>query len=420
MGDNVALRKHVDELGVTQPELARLVNAQIEVLTGRFGTVSERTIHNWFKGATKWPPAKIRIALGEVFGCSIRDLGFTPPSASCADSPEDAMKRREFIAAVGGATVGATTPAKSAPSRIGSSDIERLYAEFAKVVASDHRLGGRSSIETQALGMADSALTLQEAGSVSQRVRGGLYACAAAFTSSAMWAAIDGRRFDAAQSHHARASSLAAMSGDATISFRIWSHAGSMYRHMKRPADALAANDVARRLSITGRDPLFASLGHARHAAILGLTGDTGAVRQAIDRAQDALSRADIDINRPVWITAQYDQAELESLSLAAYLSLGDFERAESCAHRSLALLRPHMMRSRAITISRLAHAQLGQGDVEQAVKTAMLVPADQASHPRIRVMLSQFGQRLVVLADDSEQTRSWNQYVRDTWRPIS
>ena len=90
------------------------------------------------------------------------------------------------------------------------------------------------------------------------------------------------------------------------------------------------------------------------------------------------------------------------------------------CAHRSLALLRPHMLRSRAITISRLAHAQLGQGDVEQAVKTAMSVPADQASHPRIRVMLSQFGQRLVVLADDSEQTRSWNQYVHDTWRPSS
>lgn len=330
------------------------------------------------------------------------------------------MKRRDFIAAVGGATAAAAVPTKSAPGRIGSSDIERLYAEFASVVASDHRLGGRSSIETQALGMADSALALQEAGTMSQRVRGGLYACAAAFTSSAMWAAIDGRRFDAAQSHHARASSLAAMSGDATISFRIWSHAGSMYRHMKRPADALAANDVARRLSITQRDPLFASLGHARHAAILGLTGDAGAVRQSIDRAQDALSRADVDVSRPVWITAQYDQAELESLSLAAYLSLGDFERAEACAHRSLALLRPHMLRSRAITISRLAHAQLGQGDVEQAVKTAMSVPHDQASHPRIRVMLSQFGQRLVVLAGDSEQTRSWNQYVHDTWRPTS
>src|SRR4051794_7067177 len=117
MGDNAALRQRVDELGVKQTELARLVNAQIEVLTGRFGTVSERTIHNWLKGATKWPPAKIRIAVSEVFGCSIQDLGFTPPSASCADSPEDAVKRRDFIAAVGSATVGATTAAKSAPGR---------------------------------------------------------------------------------------------------------------------------------------------------------------------------------------------------------------------------------------------------------------------------------------------------------------
>jgi hypothetical protein len=51
---------------------------------------------------------------------------------------------------------------------------------------------------------------------------------AAAFTSSAVWAAIDGRRFDAAQDHHRRASDLAAMSGDLTIAFRIWSHAGSL------------------------------------------------------------------------------------------------------------------------------------------------------------------------------------------------
>ncbi|MEJ8648566.1 hypothetical protein WKI65_10835 [Streptomyces sp. MS1.AVA.3] len=87
---------------------------------------------------------------------------------------------------------------------------------------------------------------------------------AAAFTSSAMWAAIDGRRFDAARHHHERAASLAAMSGDQTIQFRIWSHAGSLYRHMGRPWDALAANDVARALPVTRRDPLFAALGHAR------------------------------------------------------------------------------------------------------------------------------------------------------------
>ncbi|PQM25021.1 hypothetical protein Sfr7A_02370 [Streptomyces xinghaiensis] len=42
-----------------------------------------------------------------------------------------------------------------------------------------------------------------------------------------------------------------------------------------------------------------------------------------------------------LWITAFYDQAELENLALAACLALGDYEGAESHAHRSLAALRP-------------------------------------------------------------------------------
>jgi hypothetical protein len=67
------------------------------------------------------------------------------------------------------------------------------------------------------------------------------------------------------------AQELAEMSGDQAIKFRIWSHAGTMYRHPGRTADALAANDVARNMHITRRDPMFASLGLARQAAILGV-----------------------------------------------------------------------------------------------------------------------------------------------------
>lgn len=404
---------------LTQAELARLVNFEIQTLTGKPGTVSERTIHNWLTGVTSWPPGKIRAALGAVFGCTAEDLGFSPPGKARRPAPtKEAVKRRAFITAVSGTALAAT--ALSAPRRVGTADIEQLNARFADLILNDHRHGGRVSIETHALALADEALALQERGTASQRVRSGLYACAAAFTSSAMWAAIDGRRFDAAQAHHQRASSLAAMSGDASIQFRIWSHAGSMYRHMGRPADGLAANNVARGLPIARRDPLFASLGHARHAAILGQTGDSNAVKRAIGRAQDSLDRADPAVSRPVWIAAHYDQAELDSLALAAHLALGGFEEAEARAHRSLSMLRPHMQRSRGIATARLARAQLGQGDLDHAISTAMSVPADQASHPRVAGMLSRFGQNLHTLAGDSEHARLWGQYTNDTRRNIA
>ncbi|MFI9329488.1 hypothetical protein ACIGZJ_18310 [Kitasatospora sp. NPDC052868] len=321
------------------------------------------------------------------------------------------------MTAVVGATVAAGSSAAAPPRGIGTADIERLNARFAEVIARDHRHGGRLSIETQAAALADEALALQQAGSASQRIRAALFGCAASFTSSAMWAAIDGRRFDAARCHHERAANLAAMSGDGAIQFRIWSHAGSLYRHMGRPGDALAANDVARSLPIARRDPMFASLGHARHAAIHGLTGDTNAVRRCIGRAQEALGRADPDANRPFWLAAHYDQAELESLALAAYLSLGRHEDAEAHAHRSLALLRPHMQRSRAITQARLARAQLGQGDVEPAVATATAVPIGLSAHPRVAGMLDRFGAALHALAPGSGHAQAWDQYTRDTRR---
>ncbi|MFI9200144.1 helix-turn-helix domain-containing protein [Streptomyces sp. NPDC053048] len=409
MAANELLQSRMAEAGYKQAELARKVNALLP--PGYHGTVSDRTIRNWLRGKTRWPHPRHREALEKLFGCTAEDLGFIPPLPA---DEEDPVHRRDFVTAATGTAVAAAVPTRAAPKRVGLSDVERLQEKFAAIIATDHRVGGRVSIETQAQGLAGEALALQSRGTASQRTRGALYATAASFMSSAMWAAIDGRRFEAAQRHHDRASSLAAMSGDVAIQFRIWSHAGSLYRHLDRPTDALAANDVARGLPIARRDPLFASLGHARQAAIHGLTGDSAAVRRSLGHAQDALSRAADDERRAVWMTAFYDQAELDGLAVAAHLALGQYEEAEAHAHRSLAGLRPYMHRSRAITTARLARAQLGQGSVEAAVATARTVPAEAIAHPRVAGMLNDFGRRLNATAPGSTAARTWDQYTHD------
>lgn len=327
------------------------------------------------------------------------------------------MKRRTLVGGIAAAAAAAATPGTASPRRIGMSDVNRLNKRFAEIIASDHRHGGQLGIEQRAAALADEALNLQNAGSATQRVRSSLYASAAAFRSSAMWAAIDGRRHDAAKAHMREAQALAEMSGDQAIKFRIWSHAGTMYRHMGRPADALAANDVARSLHLTRRDPLFASLGHARQAAPLGLTGDTAAVRHALGCAQDSLERADSDLARPAWMAAVHAGAELETLALAAHLRLGNFEQAESHAHRSLTLLQPQMQRDRAINTARLAHAQLGQGEAEAATATAMKVPADSATqHARVTRMLQEFGAALRATAPGCTTVQIWTEHTA-TWR---
>jgi tetratricopeptide (TPR) repeat protein/transcriptional regulator with XRE-family HTH domain len=419
---NEKLKRRMREAGFTQAALADVVNAHLYA-AGLEGTVSERTVRYWLTGKTRCPYPRQREALEAVFDCPITELGFKPRGGSSRSArPEDTVHRRRFIFASTGAALVATSAVGVSPPvarpRVGSSDVEHLLKKFAVLVTNDHRHGGKPTIEAHATALAEEALALQTRGSASQRVRAALYGCAASFMSSAMWAATDGRRFDAAQRHFHQAAALATMSGDPAIQFRIWSHAGSLYRHLARPSEALAANHVARRLSITHRDPMFASLGHARHAAIHGLIGDRRAVRQALGHAQDALDRADPDQHRPMWLTAFYDQAELESLGLAAYLSLGNYEEAEAHAHRSLAQRRPEMHRSRAITTARLACAQLGQDESETAVATATSIPADKANqHPRVAGMLAEFGDALHTIAPSSQAARTWDQFVNDSRR---
>lgn len=411
------------EHGYSSNSLADAVNGALEELTGRSGGLDGSSVRDWKAGRVQWPKSATRKALEDVTGLPAVALGFVPrgrPSSTPAPPQQEDpdMKRRTLVGGIAAAAAAAAAaPGTASQRRIGMSDVNRLNKRFAEIIASDHRHGGQLGIEQRAAALADEALNLQNAGNASQRVRSNLYASAAAFRSSAMWAAIDGRRYDIAKAHMREAQALAEMSGDQAIKFRIWSHAGTMYRHMGRPADALAANDVARNLHLTRRDPLFASLGMARQGAIHGAAQDRTGTRRAFDQAQDAMLRADPADYRPVWMLAFYDQAELDSLALSANLALGDYSTAEYHAHRCLSALRPHMIRSRAITTTRLAHAQLAQGAPDAATATAMKVPADAATqHARVTRMLQEFGAALRATAPGSPSVQTWTEHAA-TWR---
>ncbi|MFG3207346.1 XRE family transcriptional regulator [Streptomyces sp. NPDC048192] len=418
---NEALVRWMQDHGHSANSLSRELNAALEEITGRPGRFDGKAVRDWRAGRVQWPNAATRAAFKRVTGLEAPALGFVPrgrtPSAPTTAQQEDSDMKRRTLLGITAAAAAAAAPGAAGPRRIGMSDVERLQARFTEIIASDHRHGGRLGIEQQAAALADEALNLQSAGSATQRVRSHLYACAAAFRSSAMWAAIDGRRYHDALAHMREAQALAELSGDQRIKFRIWSHAGTLYRHMGRPADAFAANDVARSLHITRRDPLFASLGLARQMAIHGAAQDRSGLRRTFDQAQDAMERADPDACRPLWLTAFYDRAELHSLALSAYLALGDHVSAEYHGHRCLAFLRPHMHRSRAITTSRLAHAQLAQGEADAATATAMRVPADAATqHARVSRMLREFGAALRATAPGSSTVQAWSEHTA-TWR---
>ncbi len=404
------------EHGYSSNSLAEAVNSAVGDLTGRFGGLDGSSIRDWKAGRVRWPKSATRVALEKVTGLPATALGFVPrgrASSIPASLPEDPVERRRFLAAGTAVVAAAATPHYASYRRVGASDVQRLQRRFDEIVVSDHRHGGQPGIERKAAALADEALALQSSGGASQRVRAYIYGCAAAFRSSAMWAAIDGRRYDHAVMHMREAQALAELAADPAIKFRIWSHAGTLYRHMGCPTEAVAANDVARNVLVTRRDPMFASLGYARQAACYALTGDATAARRALGRAEDALDRADPELARPAWMAAVANGAELASLALTAHLSLGNFEQAEAHAHRSLTRLQPHMQRDRALNTARLAHAQLGQTDLGPAVATAMSVPAEiVARHPRVTILISDFGTKLRITAPSSRLVGAWHEYA--------
>ncbi|MGW1966638.1 Tat pathway signal protein [Streptomyces sp. NPDC001935] len=411
---NDALASWMDDHGMKVGELTALVNTAIEGLTGRQGTVNERHIYKLLRGEHRSPNALLRVALEGVTGSTAAGLGFVSRGKTTPDSPapeDDPVYRRAFLAAATAA--GATLTAPSATQRrLGSADVDRLNAKLAAVVSMDNAYGGTVELQQHAAGLAEETVRLQNAHTASSRIRSELYGVAAAFTASAMWAAIDGRRLNEAEPYLDKAITLAGLANNRHIAYRAWGHAGIMYRHLGRRADAIAAAEAARGMSITRADPFYASLAFARLATFHADAGDARASLRAIGLAQDSYDRSDQDKHRPPWM-GFYDQAELDSLATFANLRLGRWEAAEHHAHRCLAALRPDLERNRGLTYANLALAQLGQGDIEPAVESARAVAPDMARRGRVGGLLDSFTTQLTTVAPRSEATAAWHEHRR-------
>ncbi|MEY9998098.1 hypothetical protein ABIE67_010217 [Streptomyces sp. V4I8] len=342
---NEALIQWMTEHQMTAREFADALNQCIRELTGHQSLITERTVLKWRSGETRWPHTLHRTAIQTVTRREPAGLGFMPPRRSVSTAKHQLLSGRTHR------FFGPVAPSShSARPRVGVAHIKQLTAYLPALVESDDRHGGTEAVERRAAQLARQTLGLQQQGTATSRVRAQLYSLGATFTSSAMWAAIDGRRLDAAQRYMHEAVTLAGLSGDSAIQFRVWGHAASLYRQLGRYHDAIAADSAARATSVFRRDPLYASLAHARTAAHHGDLHDHSAVKRSIDLAQDALARADLSAARPAWMRF-YDQAELELLALIAHFALSSWADAEAYGHRTLALLRPDLVRNRSLAL---------------------------------------------------------------------
>ncbi|MEU5445328.1 hypothetical protein [Streptomyces griseofuscus] len=362
-----------------QAELADRLNRRLGALTGSPGKLTDRHVRNWLTGKTRWPHARQRLVLEEEFGVSAEELGFIPPAARERATSEDPVRRRTFNTATATLTAAALLPdiPSNGSTRVGMSDADRLERNFAELVAADNTEGAGIRLETRALAHAQHALDLQAVGQASARVRRRLYYLAAAFTGTALWAAVESQEPKRAKGHLNTALRLAGMAASSEMQMRLWGHAALLSYQQRHLHDALAAADAGRRTYVCRQDGLFRSLASARLAGILSAVGEDSAAQRTLFHAEKTYERAETTEQRPAWISF-FDRAELDGLAALVMARLGRHAESEARLHRTLSQLRPELRRNRTYYTIHLALAQLAQGEADQAVATALRVlPTD-------------------------------------------
>lgn len=415
MEGNPRLGSALRQSGLTQAELADKVNAHL-MRAGHEGTVGDRTVRNWLTGKTRWPHPRQREALEAVFGCSAQELGFNPSAARsrCVNASENPVRRRNFFSATAGTAVAVVD---SRPSIVGTSDVIRLRSGLDALMALDAARGGHEALERSALVGADEALE-KVSRAASQRIRQRLYSVAANYTSTAAWAAIDGRQLGRAQSRLDRALYLAGMAKDPVVELRVWNSYAMLAHQRDNFTDAVDAGYAAQGTSIARRDPFYGSLAHARTAVAHATLGDRQAAIRSLGYAHEALAKATEDEARPSWVSF-YGVAELEAMTAITRDRIGDSAEAEAASHRALSGIPKHFKRNRALATARLALTQVHQRDIDRGCCSASSVFELMSGNPipgRMRSLLGDFYRDLITLAPNASAAREWGDRYRSEW----
>ncbi|MFJ4004365.1 XRE family transcriptional regulator [Streptomyces sp. NPDC090023] len=420
MEGNESLVRAMVELGLTQTELAERVNDHL-IRAGHEGTVSDRTVRNWLTGKTRWPHPRQREAVEAVFGCTAEELGFRPPARRRpSNSPEDPVDRRNFLSVATGTTASVVAPFVGAPPQVGTSDVIRLRQNLDALMELDDTRGGHEGLERAALSGAQEALAKQKLGAT-RRIRQRLFSVAADYTATAAWSALDARQGDRAATLLRRALYLAGMGQDPVVEMRVWNSYAMLAYQQGEHHEAVDAGLAAQSTAITKRDPLFASLAHARTAIGHSTLGNRQAAIRSLEYAQEALGKASLDGPRPSWM-AFYGPAELTAMRAIVLDRIGDSADAEAASHRALGSIPEQFRRNRALATTRLALAQLHQRDIDQACATASGVFDLMAGSPipgRMRSLLGDFYRDLITLAPHAAVAREWGDRYRTEWSRV-
>ncbi|WP_198036979.1 XRE family transcriptional regulator [Nocardia sp. BMG51109] len=155
---NMKLQRLLRESGMTQRQLADLLNAHVEQRGGKPGRYTDETIRRYLRGERTWPNPRYREAFRHIFDvASDHDLGFydqrSTPTLVADTTEEESVRRSDFFRVALGtaATFAASVPLKDltrltqptpVPSVVGRTEIQQVLNTAHVFSTWDNTYGG--------------------------------------------------------------------------------------------------------------------------------------------------------------------------------------------------------------------------------------------------------------------------------------
>ncbi|MGH3972398.1 MAG: helix-turn-helix transcriptional regulator [Pseudonocardiaceae bacterium] len=277
---------------------------------------------------------------------------------------EEPVRRREFI----GVMAGFGQPLIDRPAsgtRLGASDLDRLYRHTARLRRLDDVLGGADTYELYASQVRATEFLLSD-GTYAESIGSGLQSLLAEHRQMAGWAAFDAGHHARARMHYkdsleaAREAKDDALAGNA-LAFMAYQETTTQ---QDGTANARASHETARSVAT----PRVAALLLERKAFVYAVAGDAQQADLALEQAREALHRED-DRPEPDWVF-WVDEREIDIMAGRCWTELRRPLRAVSVLESVLADFDDTHGRDKALYLTWLASSYLQAREVEQAAAT--------------------------------------------------
>lgn len=379
---NVVLTAVLREQGLTQEELASLINQEIARVFGEPGNCSSPQVRRWTSGAVKWPHPKYLLALERILSCSALELGFTPRGRDSVDhltrtrdaiaaghdsSEREPVQRRDFLGAVAGTAVAGAAP-QPPRKRVGIPEVGALRARLTDLHALDGRFGGADLVKEATHGYHTVSNIIRSC-TYSERTSRHLYSVAGEFASSAGWFSFDSGDKVTAENHYNLALKLALMADDHVLQAHVLIAMALQALHRGDAGECAAISRAALEQKAARQNPIIAALFHARLGVSLAHLGEGRQSGPSFLRAERAMNGYDGAVPTPDWL-AFFGPGELSGLIALGALALEDHATATTAAEETLSAIPLKYARNRFMHTLTLARAQLGCEDIEKACAT--------------------------------------------------